>query len=159
MLPALCRQTQGVSCLRCLSHTSAAACPALPRACLSLQVVPPEVQATPEVAQVVQLEQWLMEGAYNKVGVGRGRHTHAPQSRTRTGGLRRSPRADLSLHASASASLPACLCPLDGAAHPTARGAPSLPSGAGRARLCCIRLHPPLPRPAVFHRQVISCGC
>ncbi|PSC75509.1 26S proteasome non-ATPase regulatory subunit 8-like protein A [Micractinium conductrix] len=32
-----------------------------------LEVVPPEVQATPEVAQVVQLEQWLMEGAYNKV--------------------------------------------------------------------------------------------
>jgi len=32
-----------------------------------VQVVPAEVLAAPEVAQVVQLEQWLMEGAYNKV--------------------------------------------------------------------------------------------
>lgn len=32
-----------------------------------LEVVPPEVQAAAEVGQVVQLEQWLMEGAYNKV--------------------------------------------------------------------------------------------
>ncbi|KAL4445895.1 hypothetical protein ABPG77_009094 [Micractinium sp. CCAP 211/92] len=32
-----------------------------------LEVVPEEVQGAPEVAQVVQLEQWLMEGAYNKV--------------------------------------------------------------------------------------------
>lgn len=39
-----------------------------PLAPATLQVVPEEVQAAPEVAQVVQLEQWLMEGAYNKVG-------------------------------------------------------------------------------------------
>lgn len=32
-----------------------------------LEVIPEEVLAAPEVAQVVQLEQWLMEGAYNKV--------------------------------------------------------------------------------------------
>lgn len=32
-----------------------------------LEVIPDEVQAAPEVAQVVELEQWLMEGAYNKV--------------------------------------------------------------------------------------------
>ncbi|EFN57735.1 hypothetical protein CHLNCDRAFT_142990 [Chlorella variabilis] len=32
-----------------------------------LEVVPPAVQAAGEVAQVVELEQWLMEGAYNKV--------------------------------------------------------------------------------------------
>ncbi|KAL4425703.1 hypothetical protein ABPG75_009719 [Micractinium tetrahymenae] len=32
-----------------------------------LEVVPEEVRAAPEVAHVVQLEQWLMEGAYNKV--------------------------------------------------------------------------------------------
>jgi 26S proteasome regulatory subunit N12 len=32
-----------------------------------LEVSPPEVAATPEVAHVVRLEQWLMEGAYNKV--------------------------------------------------------------------------------------------
>jgi hypothetical protein len=32
-----------------------------------LEVVPQQVLASPEVGQVVELEQWLMEGAYNKV--------------------------------------------------------------------------------------------
>ncbi|MEW5300209.1 MAG: hypothetical protein WDW38_003048 [Sanguina aurantia] len=32
-----------------------------------LELIPPEVQQTPYVKHAVQLEQWLMEGAYNKV--------------------------------------------------------------------------------------------
>ena len=32
-----------------------------------LELIPPEVQADPSIKHAIQLEQWLMEGAYNKV--------------------------------------------------------------------------------------------